>query len=109
MAQASEIEDDAKAPVHVVDYGDIDAVAKLLNENNVHTVISAIQTMLPGAGQAEIHLVKAAAKSAATRRFIASVWGFPLPKCVAIFCCTGDTYRETHLTSGLIHLGASPI
>lgn len=57
----------------------MEAVAKILTENNVHTVISSIFVVLPDSGEAEINIVKAAAQSAPTKRFIASDWGLPRP------------------------------
>lgn len=58
-----------------VDYNNVEQLTKTLEENNVHTVISAIVMYDPTAAQAEINLVAAAAKSSATKRFIASCWG----------------------------------
>ncbi|OPB42119.1 hypothetical protein A0O28_0032360 [Trichoderma guizhouense] len=55
-------------PLINVDYGDIDAVANILEEHNVHTVISAIKVIAPEAGVSEVNLIKAAAKSSATKR-----------------------------------------
>lgn len=63
-----------------VDYGDIDAVANILEEHNVHTVISAIKVIAPEAGVSEVNLIKAAAKSSPTKRFIQSEWGVPIPQ-----------------------------
>ncbi|QYT01023.1 NmrA domain-containing protein [Trichoderma simmonsii] len=67
-------------PLINVDYGDIDAVANILEEHNVHTVISAIKVIAPEAGVSEVNLIKAAAKSSATKRFIQSEWGVPIPQ-----------------------------
>src|ERR1700761_7256761 len=44
-------------PVFAVDYDDIEQLAKTLDENNVHTVISTIVMMDPAAAKAEINLV----------------------------------------------------
>lgn len=62
-----------------MNYDDVDGLAKLLESNNVHTVISAIQVMGPEPGAAEVNLVHAASMSSPTKRFIASDWGIPFP------------------------------
>jgi hypothetical protein len=51
-----------------------------LEEHNVHTVISAIKVIAPEAGVSEVNLIKAAEKSSATKRFIQSEWGVPIPQ-----------------------------
>lgn len=62
-----------------IDYADVDAVTRLLDINAVHTVISAINLRSPQGSAAEINLVAAASKSSATKRFMASDWGTPIP------------------------------
>ena len=62
-----------------VDYNDVEQLTKTLEENNVHTVISAIVMFDPAAAQAEVNLVAAAAKSSPTKRFVASNWGTASP------------------------------
>jgi hypothetical protein len=64
---------------YAVDYNDVDAVAEILRSNNVHTVISALKVIAAEGGLAETNLVKAAAKSSVTKRFIASDWGVMIP------------------------------
>jgi hypothetical protein len=54
-------------------------LAKILSDNKVHTVISAIQVNAPEAAISELNLVQAAAKTNITKRFIASNWGIPFP------------------------------
>ncbi|KAL7913111.1 hypothetical protein GGI35DRAFT_491340 [Trichoderma velutinum] len=63
-----------------VNYNDIDTVANILEEHNVHTIISAIKVIAPEAGVSEVNLMKAAAKSSPTKRFIQSEWGVPIPQ-----------------------------
>jgi len=58
-----------------VDYSDIDTMAKVLDENKVHTVISALRVFDSATSLAESNLVKAAAKADSTKRFVASAWG----------------------------------
>lgn len=61
--------------MHVVDYSDVDSTAEILASNNVHTVISAISVMDLTSSTAQVNIVQAAAKSKASKRFIASDWG----------------------------------
>ncbi|KAM6480970.1 hypothetical protein HDV62DRAFT_398271 [Trichoderma sp. SZMC 28011] len=77
---ASEDSSPNAPPLINVDYDDIDAVANILEEHNVHTVISAIKVIAPEAGVSEVNLIKAAAKSSPTKRFIQSEWGVPIPQ-----------------------------
>lgn len=58
-----------------VDYSDIDSMAKVLDENKVHTIISALRVFDSATSLAESNLVKAAAKADSTKRFVASAWG----------------------------------
>lgn len=61
-----------------VDYSDVNAVVKLLEDNNVHTVISGIAMHSPdGTAPHEIELIQAADRSKATKRLISSEWGLP--------------------------------
>ncbi|KAI1015496.1 hypothetical protein LB504_010965 [Fusarium proliferatum] len=55
-----------------LDYSDVDAMAKALDDNNVHTVISALRVFDPASSEAESNLVKATAKAKTPKRFIAS-------------------------------------
>ncbi|KAF2735549.1 NAD(P)-binding protein [Polyplosphaeria fusca] len=70
----------SEAPVVVVDYNDVEALTVVLEQHKVHTLISALMLMTPEAGAAETSLVKAAAASGPTKRFIASEWGGPSPE-----------------------------
>ncbi|PVH93056.1 NAD(P)-binding protein [Periconia macrospinosa] len=66
--------------VFAVDYSDVAGLTKTLEENNVHTVISAMVMYDAAAAQAEVNLVAAAAKSSCTVRFVASNWGLASPE-----------------------------
>jgi hypothetical protein len=61
-----------------VNYADVDAVARSLETNGVHTVISAINIRTAEGGTAEVNLVAAASKSSVTKRFMASDWSPPI-------------------------------
>ncbi|PHH59411.1 hypothetical protein CDD81_3221 [Ophiocordyceps australis] len=74
-----------------VDYHDVAALTKVLEEHNVYTVVSAL-TMGPapdGSRPNEIELIKAADASKTTKRMISSDWGIPhtddhIPKLVSV-------------------------
>ncbi|WZH48424.1 NADP-bd_dom domain-containing protein [Fusarium acuminatum] len=68
-----ELEKALGARIQVVDYSDVDSIATLLEQNQVDTVISALGGRTPP--EQEKGLIKAAAKSKTTKRYIPSVWG----------------------------------
>ncbi|KAF0635533.1 hypothetical protein FPSE5266_08449 [Fusarium pseudograminearum] len=55
-----------------VDYSDVDATTKALEEANVNIVICAIAVISPEANQAQKNLIQAAAQSRPTERFVIS-------------------------------------
>lgn len=62
----------------VVDYSDIEGLTRVLEENNVHTVISAMMMLRYGeVGPREIELIRAADASKTTKRMVSSHWGPP--------------------------------
>lgn len=69
----------SQRPEFVVDYGNVEQVASLLESEKVHTVISTIAVLDEATGQSELDLVAAADRSSTTRRFIASNWGGVIP------------------------------
>ncbi|GJC83394.1 oxidoreductase swnN [Colletotrichum liriopes] len=73
-----ELEKKLGASIIVVDYANVEATTKVLEDNNIHTVISAI-TMLPPPGEVprELELIRAADASKTTKRIISSGWGVP--------------------------------
>ncbi|KAL0938320.1 nmra-like family protein [Colletotrichum truncatum] len=73
-----ELEKQVGASILVLDYANVEATTKILEDNNVHTVISAIN-MMPPPGQVpqEIELIRAADASKTTKRIITSGWGVP--------------------------------
>ncbi|KAM0417023.1 hypothetical protein ACHAPT_012989 [Fusarium lateritium] len=58
-----------------VDYSDIEALAALLEHEQVDTVISALAINDDEAGQAQLNLIEAANRSTSTRRFLPSEFG----------------------------------
>jgi len=75
LARKMPEEKTSAAPVYVVDYSDSQGVAEILARQNVHTVISTISVTNEAASAAEVNLIKAAAKSSTTKRFVATGWG----------------------------------
>ncbi|KZL71540.1 NmraA like family protein [Colletotrichum tofieldiae] len=57
-----------------VNYGDVDETSKVLEENQIDTVISAMGVVTPSTNKAQINLVKAAQRSSSTRRFVVSAY-----------------------------------
>ncbi|KAM0330847.1 hypothetical protein ACHAQA_003802 [Verticillium albo-atrum] len=70
-----ELEQKLGATIIPVDYTDIAATTKLLEDNNVHTVVSAINMMALDGVPPEIELIRAADASKTTKRIISSGWG----------------------------------
>ncbi|KAG6368499.1 hypothetical protein INS49_002708 [Diaporthe citri] len=68
------------APVFNVDYGDIGALTSFMEEQNVHTVISAFGITATSLATSQLNLIKAADASSATERFIPSSFAIPYPE-----------------------------
>ncbi|PNP84974.1 hypothetical protein FNYG_01671 [Fusarium nygamai] len=82
-----------------LDYSDVDAMAKALNDNNVHTVISALRVFDPASSEAESNLVKATAKANTPKRFIASAWGIEYADTTPVGQARGRTLVELRKTN----------
>ncbi|RYN43803.1 hypothetical protein AA0113_g4190 [Alternaria arborescens] len=61
-----------------VDYDNIESMKKILEENDVHTVISTI--FLTTSAKPQNNLVMAADASKVTKRFVPSIWGVPMTR-----------------------------
>ena len=76
-----ELEAELKTPIIVVDFADVESLTRVLEDNNIHTVVSAINMLhlvhLGGHGPREIELIRAADASKTTKRMISSDWGPP--------------------------------
>ncbi|KAF5621044.1 uncharacterized protein FTJAE_11384 [Fusarium tjaetaba] len=81
-----------------LDYSDIDTMAKALDDNNVHTVISALRVFDPDSSEAESNLVKATAKANTPKRFIASAWGIEYADTTPVGEARGRTLVELRKT-----------
>ncbi|KAJ2990577.1 hypothetical protein NUW58_g2875 [Xylaria curta] len=60
------------------DYHNVGALTQVLEDHNVHTVISALTFSSPEGVPPELQLVLAADASKTTKRYIANNWGVPL-------------------------------
>ncbi|PVH68336.1 NAD(P)-binding protein [Cadophora sp. DSE1049] len=69
------------ASILPVDYTSVEELTRVLEENNIDTVISALNTM--GDNAPELNLIKASEKAAMTRRYIPSIWGAKYPEEIA--------------------------
>lgn len=56
-----------------MDYTSIDTLTKVLEDNMIQTVISALNTMV--VAEPELNLIAAADRASATKRYIPSIWG----------------------------------
>ncbi|KAM0346543.1 hypothetical protein ACHAPY_011652 [Fusarium culmorum] len=81
-----------------VDYSDADSMAKVLHENKVHTVISALRVFDPASSEAESNLVKAAAQADSTKRFVASAWGIAYAETTPVGKARGRTLATLRTT-----------
>lgn len=74
-----ELEAEIGVPIIPVDYSDVDATVKVLEDNNVDTVVSGIAMhSADGSTPNEFELIRAADLSKTTRRLISSGWGTPV-------------------------------
>ncbi|KAH8688704.1 hypothetical protein BGW36DRAFT_434003 [Talaromyces proteolyticus] len=70
-------EEEIGARLVATDYKGVAALTKILEDNNVHTVISTLFMSPNGAGLLEQNLIRAADASKTTKRFVPSEFGFP--------------------------------
>ncbi|KZL64278.1 hypothetical protein CI238_00536 [Colletotrichum incanum] len=56
-----------------VNYASVDDITKVLEENNVHTVISALN--IRESVEPELNLITAADRAESTKRYVPSIWG----------------------------------
>ncbi|KUJ18607.1 NAD(P)-binding protein [Mollisia scopiformis] len=70
-------EKETGARLVAVDYEEVAALTKILEDNNAHTIISTLAMMPNDAGSLEQNLIQAANTSKMTKRFVPSEFGFP--------------------------------
>ncbi|KAK1655842.1 hypothetical protein BDP81DRAFT_305723 [Colletotrichum phormii] len=68
------------APTFEVDYANVDALKTFLEENDIHTVISAFGITATSLATSQLNLIKAADLSSATKRFIPSSFAMRYPE-----------------------------
>ncbi|KAL4886509.1 NAD(P)-binding protein [Aspergillus karnatakaensis] len=96
-----------------VDYSDIDSLVTVLEKHNIDTVISTVNLIPEGAGEAQLNLIKAAEKASVTKRFIPSEFSVPTNERVVSFLpyhthkiAATALLKETSLEYTIIHTGA---
>ncbi|KAL6872128.1 NAD(P)-binding protein [Trichoderma novae-zelandiae] len=99
LARKAPEEQDEKAPVIAVDYGNVAETAQKLASNNVKVIISTISVMDAASGTAQVNLVKAASQSGTVKRFVASEWGAPHTPASPMYQTREDTIIELRKTS----------
>jgi uncharacterized protein YbjT (DUF2867 family) len=74
-----------------VNYDDIPSLVQVLEQHDIHTIISAISILDDASHQSQLNLIQAAEKSSATKRFVPSEYTivvtkeyFPLAECIVI-------------------------
>lgn len=82
----------AGAPVVVVDYTDVAALTRALEENGIHTVISALGYHGDSLATAQLNLIRAATASAATKRFAPSAYAVRYPRSMSAELPTLNDY-----------------
>jgi hypothetical protein len=60
-----------------VDYSDVDALAQALDKHQVHTVVSVLLIKTPEQRDAQLNLIRAAARTSSVKRFTPSEFGPP--------------------------------
>ncbi|KAK4031287.1 isoflavone reductase [Parachaetomium inaequale] len=110
-----ELEVEIGAPIVPVDYSDVDAVVKVLEDNNIHTVVSGLAMhSADGKPPLEIELIRAADRSKATKRFISSAWGVPVtdehigtvPSVIHKINAQQELQKTTNLEYTVFHTGS---
>lgn len=59
-----------------MDYSSVDAIARTLSRNQIHTVISTLSGLTTDVAEAELRLIRGAAASTTVKRFAPSEFGF---------------------------------
>lgn len=60
----------------ITDYSSVEAIARILSQNKIHTVISTLSGLTPDVAEAELRLIRGAAASTTVKRFAPSEFGF---------------------------------
>ncbi|OQE16751.1 hypothetical protein PENSTE_c023G04181 [Penicillium steckii] len=77
LSRGAPKKEDTSNTVHLqIDYEDVSAMTKQLEQYNVHTIISAIGLISEETSKSQLNLIEAADKSKSTARFIPSEYSF---------------------------------
>lgn len=68
-------EHSADPKVVTVDFTDVECLQSVLEQHEVHTVISAVSLQSDDSGRSQMNLIEAADRSQCTRRFMPSEFG----------------------------------
>lgn len=60
----------------LTNYNSVDVIARILSQNEIHTVISTLSGLTPDVAEAELRLIRGAAASTTVKRFAPSEFGF---------------------------------
>ncbi|OQD68919.1 hypothetical protein PENPOL_c002G01935 [Penicillium polonicum] len=64
-------------PIIPVDYSNIEETTKTLEDNHIHTLVSAVTMIVPIGTPPELELIRAADASKTTKRMVSSGWAVP--------------------------------
>lgn len=81
-----------------VDYSDIEAMAKVLDEHKIHTVISTVSIAHEEGGKSQMNLIEAAIKSSTVQRFMPSEFGARYTEKYSSLLSTPNTGEKEILT-----------
>jgi hypothetical protein len=60
-----------------VDYTSIDSISKTLDAHDIHTVVSVLSIKSKEQSDAQLNLIRGAARTSSVKRFTPSEFGFP--------------------------------
>jgi hypothetical protein len=64
-----------EVPIIPVDYSNVESLSKILDEKNIHTIISTVPISDASASESQLNLIEAAVKASSAQRFIPSDFG----------------------------------
>jgi hypothetical protein len=62
-------------PLLLADYSNVESLAKVLESNNIGTVVSAVSVLDDATSTSQLNLIEAAERSSSTKRFVPSEYG----------------------------------
>jgi hypothetical protein len=73
--QADDEQAKALGPLLLADYSNVESLAKVLESNNIGTVVSAVSVLDNATSTSQLNLIEAAERSSSTKRFVPSEYG----------------------------------